>query len=46
MSTLLETLPLLALMMQGPVYFSYIDRLKEWWPPSTIAQGIGVPGYA
>ncbi len=29
-----------------PVRFIYIDRFNSWWPPASIAQGLGVPGYA
>jgi hypothetical protein len=29
-----------------PVKFIYIDRFNSWWPPSAIAQGLAVPGYA
>lgn len=28
-----------------PIRLTYIDRLNQWWPPSAIAQGLGVPGY-
>jgi len=27
-------------------FVSYIDKMTSWWPPSAIAAGIGVPGYA
>lgn len=29
-----------------PRFVSYIDYINSWWPPATIAAGIGVPGYA
>mmetsp|Transcript_9519 Transcript_9519/g.10523 ORF Transcript_9519/g.10523 Transcript_9519/m.10523 type:complete len:333 (+) Transcript_9519:291-1289(+) len=30
----------------SPVVVTYIDKINGWWPPATIAAGIGVPGYA
>eukprot|EP01088_Endostelium_zonatum_P007155 TRINITY_DN19331_c0_g1_i1.p1 TRINITY_DN19331_c0_g1~~TRINITY_DN19331_c0_g1_i1.p1 ORF type:complete len:325 (-),score=70.54 TRINITY_DN19331_c0_g1_i1:30-1004(-) len=27
-------------------FVSYIDKITGWWPPSAIAKGIGLPGYA
>jgi hypothetical protein len=29
-----------------PVRLTYIDRINQWWPPTKIAEGMGVPGYA
>ena len=29
-----------------PVRYVYIDRFNSWWPPSSIARGLAVPGYA
>ena len=29
-----------------PVRFGYVNSLLGWWPPSTIAKGLGVPGYS
>jgi len=28
------------------VRFTYIDKLFQWWPPTKVAEGMGVPGYA
>lgn len=27
-------------------YVSYINRINEWWPPTAIAKGIGIPSQA
>lgn len=45
MSSLLDTLPLLALMLSQSIYFSYIDKISDWSSGTSIAQGMGVPGY-
>jgi uncharacterized membrane protein len=29
-----------------PVRAVYIDKILSWWPPASIAAGLGVPGYA
>lgn len=29
-----------------PIRFIYVDFLNGWWPATTIAAGMGVPGYA
>ena len=29
-----------------PVRFAYIDAISAWWPPESIAAGMGVPGFA
>jgi len=28
-----------------PKYVTYVDGMNAWWPPSSIAGGLGVPGY-
>jgi len=30
----------------APHIVAYIDFINSWWPPTAIAGGIGVPGYA
>ena len=32
--------------VEYPVRFAYINTIKQWWPPTAIAAGMGVPGYA
>jgi len=27
-------------------FVTYVDALTSWWPPTAIAAGLGVPGYA
>eukprot|EP01123_Difflugia_compressa_P013556 TRINITY_DN6353_c0_g1_i1.p1 TRINITY_DN6353_c0_g1~~TRINITY_DN6353_c0_g1_i1.p1 ORF type:complete len:333 (-),score=55.65 TRINITY_DN6353_c0_g1_i1:16-987(-) len=27
-------------------YVTYIDAFNSWWPPTAIAAGLGIPGYA
>jgi hypothetical protein len=29
-----------------PVRSVYVDKISSWWPPSKIAAGLAVPGYA
>lgn len=29
-----------------PVRLAYIDAINSWWPPESIAAGMGVPGFA
>jgi hypothetical protein len=29
-----------------PVRSAYIDKVASWWPPASLAAGMGVPGYA
>lgn len=29
-----------------PVRLTYINKLKQWWPPSAIASSMGVPDYS
>jgi len=29
-----------------PIRSGYIDKVLSWWPPASIAAGLGVPGYA
>jgi hypothetical protein len=29
-----------------PVRLAYIDDIRNWWPPESIAAGLGVPGFA
>lgn len=24
----------------------YIERIRQWWPPSMVLKGLAVPGYA
>ena len=31
--------------MHYPVRFAYIDYINQWWPPSSIANALGIPGY-
>jgi len=31
---------------QLPYLVGYIDKINQWWPPSAIATGLGIPGYA
>jgi len=33
-------------MANSPRYVTYINALMSWWPPTAIAAGMGVPGYA
>jgi len=37
---------LLSLSSSAPNKVIYIDALNSWWPPTAIAAGLGVPGYA
>lgn len=46
MSSLLFLALLVTVSLSDPIYFSYIDKISAWWPPTAIAQGIGVPTYA
>ena len=44
---MLALLPLLvALVTSKPTYFAYIDKIPTWWPPTSIAAGIGDPNYS
>lgn len=29
-----------------PIGFTHIQKITSWWPESSIAKSIGVPGYA
>lgn len=31
---------------QAPRFVTYIDSMRQWWPPEKIAGGIAVPGYS
>ena len=43
--TLLLTLMSTA-TIEYPIRLAYINTIPSWWPPSSIAAGMGVPGYA
>ena len=30
----------------SPNFVTYIDSMTSWWPPSSIAAGMALPGYA
>lgn len=46
----MKTLLILAISalvcLSEPIYFSYVDAISNWWPPTVIAGEIGVPDYA